>query len=53
MNTFSVLDCENLSDSQGIDFNKALELKLSALLNDIITDDVLDATTIKELHHQV
>lgn len=41
MNTFSVFNYENISDSLKTDFNKALAKKLSSILTDIKTDDVL------------
>lgn len=48
MNTFSVFDYENLSDSLKTDFNKALAMKLSSFMKEIKDDDVLDTTAIEE-----
>lgn len=48
MNTFSVFDYENLSDSQKTDFNKALAMKLSSFMKEIKQDDVLDTSALEE-----
>lgn len=47
MNTFSVFNYENLSESKKIVFNKALAMKLSSFMNEIKQDDVLDASAIE------
>ena len=41
MNTFSVFNYENLSDSLKADFNKALAKKLSSMLMNIKADELL------------
>lgn len=48
MKSFSVYNYYNLHDYQKITFNKALAKKLSSLLNEIKTDDVLDTSAIVE-----
>lgn len=48
MNTFSIYNYENLSDSLKMDFNKSMAHRLSWLLNDIMGDDVLVALSIDD-----
>lgn len=42
MNTFSLFNYENLSDSQKASFNKDLAMRLSSILNDIKGDGDLE-----------
>lgn len=49
MDTFSIFDYNNLSDSQKEDFNKSLAQRLSSLVKEINKDDVIGSLELENI----